>query len=136
MPISDATPAPPLPAWLDGELPFSRSLVRVGAYRMHVMQVGEGRPVLLLHGFPEFWYAWKDLLADFSKDHHAVAPDMRGYNLSSRPESAPGPANCGDHGSTPAGHEASCRSTSSLRDSAAWVYARQKFSNTASASAP
>jgi pimeloyl-ACP methyl ester carboxylesterase len=40
---------------------------------------------VFVHGFPEFWYEWKDLLADFGRDHLAVAPDMRGYNLSSKP---------------------------------------------------
>ena len=41
--------------------------------------------VLFVHGFPEFWYEWKDQLAEFGQDHRAVAPDMRGYNLSSKP---------------------------------------------------
>jgi pimeloyl-ACP methyl ester carboxylesterase len=38
-----------------------------------------------VHGFPEFWYAWKNQLTEFGKDHKAVAVDMRGYNLSSKP---------------------------------------------------
>ncbi len=38
-----------------------------------------------MHGFPEFWYEWKHQLAEFGRDHLAVAPDMRGYNLSSKP---------------------------------------------------
>ena len=41
--------------------------------------------ILFLHGFPEFWYAWREQLADFGMDHRAVAVDMRGYNLSSKP---------------------------------------------------
>jgi pimeloyl-ACP methyl ester carboxylesterase len=41
--------------------------------------------LVFLHGFPEFWYAWRDQLAEFGRDHRVVAPDMRGYNLSSRP---------------------------------------------------
>jgi pimeloyl-ACP methyl ester carboxylesterase len=41
--------------------------------------------MLFVHGFPEFWYEWKGQLAEFSRDHRAVAPDMRGYNLSSKP---------------------------------------------------
>jgi pimeloyl-ACP methyl ester carboxylesterase len=41
--------------------------------------------ILFLHGFPEFWYAWKEQLVEFGRDHLAVAPDMRGYNLSSKP---------------------------------------------------
>lgn len=53
--------------------------------RLHYAQAGAGRPILFLHGFPEFWYAWKDQLLAFGEDHHAVAPDMRGFNLSSCP---------------------------------------------------
>src|SRR6185503_4273080 len=41
--------------------------------------------IVFLHGFPEFWYEWKNQIAEFSRDHTAVAPDMRGYNLSSKP---------------------------------------------------
>lgn len=40
---------------------------------------------MFLHGFPEFWYAWKRQLLEFGGDYQAVAPDMRGYNLSSKP---------------------------------------------------
>jgi pimeloyl-ACP methyl ester carboxylesterase len=40
---------------------------------------------MFLHGFPEFWYEWKNQLAEFGRDYQAVAPDMRGHNLSSRP---------------------------------------------------
>jgi epoxide hydrolase 4 len=46
---------------------------------------GAGNLILFLHGFPEFWYAWKEQLVEFGRDHLAVAPDMRGYNLSSKP---------------------------------------------------
>ncbi len=59
----------------------------VNGIRLHYVEQGEGPLILFLHGFPEFWYSWKDLLADFGRDHHAVALDMRGYNLSARPES-------------------------------------------------
>jgi pimeloyl-ACP methyl ester carboxylesterase len=46
---------------------------------------GASKLILFLHGFPEFWYAWKEQLVEFGRDHLAVAPDMRGYNLSSKP---------------------------------------------------
>ncbi len=59
----------------------------VNGVRLHYVEQGKGPLVLFLHGFPEFWYAWKDLLPEFAKSHHAVAVDMRGYNLSSMPES-------------------------------------------------
>jgi epoxide hydrolase 4 len=42
--------------------------------------------IMFLHGFPEFGLAWKDQLEEFGKDHFAVAPDLRGYNLSSKPK--------------------------------------------------
>ncbi len=59
----------------------------VNGMRLHyVHSGGSARPLILFaHGFPEFWYAWKNQLAEFGADFHAVAPDMRGYNLSSKP---------------------------------------------------
>ncbi len=55
--------------------------------RLHYASAGrQGAPLMLfMHGFPEFWYAWKDLLPHYGQRHFAVAPDLRGYNLSSRP---------------------------------------------------
>ena len=58
----------------------------VNGIKLHYVEQGKGELILFLHGFPEFWYEWKDLLPEFAKDHHAVAPDMRGYNLSDKPE--------------------------------------------------
>lgn len=53
--------------------------------RLHYRSAGSGRLVLFLHGFPEFWRCWKRQLEHFGADHLAVAPDMRGYNLSECP---------------------------------------------------
>ena len=53
--------------------------------RLHYAHAGQGPLVLFLHGFPEFWYCWKHQLEDLGRDYFAVAPDMRGYNLSDRP---------------------------------------------------
>ena len=49
------------------------------------LPAAQGPLILFVHGFPEFWYEWKDQLVEFGRDHRAVAPDMRGYNLSSKP---------------------------------------------------
>ena len=57
----------------------------VNGVRLHYVSEGQGKLLLFLHGFPEFWYEWKDQLAEFGRDHLAVAPDLRGYNLSERP---------------------------------------------------
>lgn len=53
--------------------------------RLHYVSAGAGPLILFVHGFPEFWYEWKDQLKSFSRDHRAVALDMRGHNLSSKP---------------------------------------------------
>jgi len=53
--------------------------------RLHTVSEGSGKLILFVHGFPEFWYEWKDQLAEFGRDHLAVALDMRGYNLSAKP---------------------------------------------------
>ena len=77
----------PLPSLKNMEKPmFKDKYVHVNGVRLHVVTAGKGPLILFLHGFPEFWYEWKDQLAEFGKDHLAVAPDMRGYNLSDKPE--------------------------------------------------
>jgi epoxide hydrolase 4 len=57
----------------------------VNGIRLHYVTSGTGPLILFLHGFPEFWYAWKNQLTDFGRDHQAVALDMRGFNLSDKP---------------------------------------------------
>jgi epoxide hydrolase 4 len=54
--------------------------------RLHYVSRGQGKPILFLHGFPQFWFLWRRQLADLGADHAVYAPDMRGYNLSCRPE--------------------------------------------------
>ena len=54
--------------------------------KIHYQYAGEGEPIIFLHGFPEFSYEWRKQLEHFSKTHLAIAPDLRGYNLSSKPE--------------------------------------------------
>jgi pimeloyl-ACP methyl ester carboxylesterase len=58
-----------------------------GGIRLHYASSGTaGRPLLLcVHGFPEYWGAWEDVLPSLGEWSFAVAPDLRGYNLSSRP---------------------------------------------------
>jgi pimeloyl-ACP methyl ester carboxylesterase len=53
--------------------------------RLHYVEAGDGPLMLFVHGFPEFWGAWQNQLGEFSKDHRAVALDMRGHNLSGKP---------------------------------------------------
>jgi epoxide hydrolase 4 len=64
--------------------PFNETYVDVNGLRLHCVTAGEGPLILFLHGFPEFWYGWKDQLQEFGRDHLAVAPDLPGYNLSDK----------------------------------------------------
>ncbi len=57
----------------------------VNGVRLHYVSQGKGPLVLLLHGFPEFWYSWRHQLPFLARKFHVVAPDMRGYNTSDKP---------------------------------------------------
>jgi pimeloyl-ACP methyl ester carboxylesterase len=60
--------------------------VVVNGVGLHVVAAGSGPPVVLLHGFPEFWYSWRlQLPALAAAGYRAVAPDLRGYNESDKP---------------------------------------------------
>jgi len=59
---------------------------KVNGIKLHYAETGSGDDlVLLLHGFPEFWYSWRHQLTALGTRFHVVAPDMRGYNLSEKP---------------------------------------------------
>ena len=62
-------------------------MVRTNGVRLHCVVSGEGPLVVLLHGFPECWYSWRHQLAALAEaGFRAVAPDMRGYGQTDRPE--------------------------------------------------
>ena len=64
---------------------FTDNYADVNGVRLHYASVGQGPLILFLHGYPSFWYQWKDQMLEMSRDHLAVGLDMRGYNLSSKP---------------------------------------------------
>jgi len=53
---------------------------------IHYVTLGEGDPVLFVHGFPDFWYAWRNQMAGLEDGYKCVAMDMRAYNKSGQPE--------------------------------------------------
>ena len=68
--------------------PFEHRFVTVGGLRFHLAETGprDGRPVLLLHGFPELWWGWhRQLPLLAAAGYRVTAPDQRGYNLSDKP---------------------------------------------------
>ena len=69
----------------DGEPRHRR--VRGDGVELHCVEAGEGPPVVLLHGFPEFWYSWRHQLRRLTEaGFRVLAPDQRGYHLSEKPE--------------------------------------------------
>jgi pimeloyl-ACP methyl ester carboxylesterase len=66
--------------------PLESKFAKVNGINLHYVSAGHGRPIIFVHGFPEFWRAWEDQLLAFSNDRRAIALDMRGYNLSDKPQ--------------------------------------------------
>jgi pimeloyl-ACP methyl ester carboxylesterase len=57
----------------------------INGVRLHYVTQGEGKLLVLLHGFPEFWYSWRHQIPELAKHFRVVAPDLRGYNESDKP---------------------------------------------------
>jgi pimeloyl-ACP methyl ester carboxylesterase len=64
--------------WQDG-------FIQTNNIQLHYVSQGEGKLMLFLHGFPEFWYSWRHQIPEFSKKYKVVALDLRGYNESDKP---------------------------------------------------
>ena len=65
---------------------MEHGLIKTNGVNLHYVSQGEGKLMLMLHGFPEFWYSWRHQIAEFARDYHVVAIDMRGYNDSDKPD--------------------------------------------------
>jgi pimeloyl-ACP methyl ester carboxylesterase len=66
---------------------LAHKTAQVGSMSLHYVEAGSGPLVVLLHGFPEFWYSWrKQIPALVAAGYRVIAPDLRGYNDSSKPE--------------------------------------------------
>jgi pimeloyl-ACP methyl ester carboxylesterase len=56
-----------------------------GGVRIHYVTLGRGPLIVMIHGFPDFWYGWREQIAALSRHYRVVALDLRGYNLSDKP---------------------------------------------------
>ena len=65
--------------------PWKHEFVAANGIRFHCVTAGNGPLVLLLHGFPQFWYAWRHQIPALASRFKVVAPDLRGYNDTERP---------------------------------------------------
>jgi pimeloyl-ACP methyl ester carboxylesterase len=75
-------------SWVDAATPeLTHRMIETNGIRLHVVEQGAGPLVILCHGFPECWYSWRHQLQALAKaGFRAVAPDLRGYGQSDRPE--------------------------------------------------
>ena len=65
---------------------IEEKMIETNGIKLHTVVIGEGQPLVLLHGFPDFWYGWKSVINGLKKHYKLIIPDMRGYNLSDKPE--------------------------------------------------
>src|SRR3954454_3042006 len=61
--------------------------VDAGGLRVHVAEAGAGDPLVLQHGWPEHWYAWRKLIPELAKRYRVICPDLRGFGWT---EATPG----------------------------------------------
>jgi pimeloyl-ACP methyl ester carboxylesterase len=59
--------------------------VRTPRLRMHIAEAGQGDPVLLLHGWPQHWYAWRDVIPLLARHYRVICPDLRGFGWTEAP---------------------------------------------------
>src|SRR6516225_10812469 len=73
--------------------PLEFRVLHVNGIGLHVVLAGpaSGKPLIFLHGFPEFWFDWRRQIDHFvSSGYRVIVPDQRGYNLSDKPEGVAG----------------------------------------------
>ncbi|HVU89343.1 MAG TPA: alpha/beta hydrolase [Pirellulales bacterium] len=68
------------------ELGGEEGFVDSDGVKIHYVTMGKGPLVVLIHGFPDFWYTWRAQMPELAKHFQVVAIDMRGYNKSDQPE--------------------------------------------------
>lgn len=88
--IANAPPDPDVAARAEAAAyagPWTHGYKTVNGVKLHYAEMGNpGDPLaILLHGFPQCWYAWHNVMPHLSERFHVVAPDMRGYNWSDKP---------------------------------------------------
>jgi pimeloyl-ACP methyl ester carboxylesterase len=61
--------------------------IETGRLGVHIAEAGSGPPVLLLHGWPQHWYAWRELIPLLAGSRHLICPDLRGFGWTDAPAS-------------------------------------------------
>ena len=69
--------------WIDD---IREKYIETNGITLHTIIIGKEKPLVLLYGFLDFWYGWKKLVPLIKDKYQLIIPDLRGYNLSERPE--------------------------------------------------
>ncbi len=76
-----------------GEPTFDSHMIAANGIRIHVASTGAGRPLVLLHGWPEFWRTYRKLMAALAGEFTLIAPDLRGFGDTEKPYAGPSDQN-------------------------------------------
>jgi pimeloyl-ACP methyl ester carboxylesterase len=68
---------------------ISHHYVTVNGIKLHYVRQGAGEPLMLIHGWPGFWYEWHHNIGSLAEHFDVIAPDMRGFAYSDKPDVAP-----------------------------------------------
>ena len=68
---------------------FTSRFIQANSIRIHYVREGRGAPLLLLHGWPEFWYVWHKCIPDLARDFDVIVPDLRGFGQSEKTSPSP-----------------------------------------------
>src|SRR5580704_17654544 len=82
--LAVALPAMSLAADIDSRV--THGYADSNGVKIHYASLGQGPLIVMIHGFPDFWYTWRDQMAALSDHFQCVAIDQRGYNLSDKPK--------------------------------------------------
>jgi pimeloyl-ACP methyl ester carboxylesterase len=82
--LGSASGAPNLPVGFTDT--FTSGYIDAGGFRQHVVVGGDGPPLLLIHGWPQTWYAWRMVMPRLAHDFTVIVPDQRGIGLTDKPQ--------------------------------------------------
>lgn len=68
-----------------GEASWNHGYAEANGIRIHYVREGSGTPLVLLHGWPEFWYVWRKNIGALAESFDVIAPDLRGFGESEKP---------------------------------------------------
>jgi pimeloyl-ACP methyl ester carboxylesterase len=83
--LAAQAPAPPAPpAWRNASL-GTEGFASSDGVKIHYVTLGQGPLVVMIHGFPDYWFTWRNQMPALAESHQVVAIDQRGYNKSDHP---------------------------------------------------